>query len=124
MGEKYNKLIAFIGHISFPLAVFLYFSAFELINIVFGNNWNPSVPAFKILALSLPLQMILSTSGSIFQASNTTNLLFFVGIRNTISTVSCFDNSSKFLFINRSRSVVVGYFFNYKLYYELPYDVS
>ncbi|WP_288361024.1 lipopolysaccharide biosynthesis protein [uncultured Bacteroides sp.] len=89
MGEKYNKLIAFIGHISFPLAVFLYFSAFELINIVFGNNWNPSVPAFKILALSLPLQMILSTSGSIFQASNTTNLMFFVGIRNTISTVSC-----------------------------------
>lgn len=89
MGEKYNRLITFIGHMSFPLAVFLYFSAFELINIVFGNNWNPSVPAFKILALSLPLQMILSTSGSIFQASNATNLMFFVGIRNTISTVSC-----------------------------------
>ena len=33
--------------------------------------------------------MTLSTSGSIFQASNTTNLMFFVGIRNTISTVFC-----------------------------------
>ena len=57
MGEKYNRLITFIGHMSFPLAVFLYFSAFELINIVFGNNWNPSCllytsknsPRFEVL---------------------------------------------------------------------------
>lgn len=88
LSKKYEKIIVFLGNISFPMTVFLFASAYELINIVYGSKWNPAIPTFRILALSLPFQMILSSSGAIFQASNYTNLLFLTGIRNTFFTVT------------------------------------
>lgn len=90
LAKKYNKIIQCIAAISFPLAVFLFFAAYEIINIVYGDNWNPAVPVFKILTISLPLQMILSSSGAIFQTANSTDLMFFTGIRNTFVTLSGF----------------------------------
>lgn len=90
MAAKYNRIIQLIATISFPIAVFIYFSAFEIINIVYGNNWNQAIPTFQILSLSLPLQMILSTSGSIFQASNATKSLFLVGLQTTTITITGF----------------------------------
>lgn len=85
---KYNKIIKFIASISFPLAVFLHFSAYELIHIVYGNNWDAAIPVFRILTLSLPLQMIMSSAGAIFQASNSTREMFSVGLRNTSCTIA------------------------------------
>ncbi len=87
---KYNKIINFIAAISFPLAIILFFSAKEIITIIYGYSWEPSIPAFKILALSLPLQMIQSTSGAILQSANATKEQFVIGIKNTITTVSGF----------------------------------
>lgn len=87
---KYNRIIKIIAIISFPLSVFLYFSASELIRIVYGNNWDAAIPAFRILSLSLPLQMIMSTSGAIFQASNSTQAMFYIGLRNTVCTMAGF----------------------------------
>ncbi len=87
IAKKYNKIIKFIATISFPLAAFLFFTSHELINIVYGNNWNLAIPAFQILSLSLPLQMILTTSGAIYQTANATKYQFYVGIRNTFFTI-------------------------------------
>ena len=86
---KVIKLLAFIG---FPLSVFLYFSAHEIIFILFGSQWGNSVPVFKLLALTIGVQMVLSSSGSIFQAVNRTDLLFYSGVLSAICMVSgiCF----------------------------------
>lgn len=88
MGIKYNRIITFMAHISFSITVLLYFIAEEIILILYGDNWYPAIPSFRILSLSIPFQMILSTSGAIFQASNNTKLLFWTGVRNTFFTVS------------------------------------
>lgn len=90
MAQKYNKIIKFIGCISFPLAIFLYFSGDEIITLFYGDNWQFSVRSFQILALSLPTQMILSTSGGIWQSCNATKHLFWVGFINTLVTVTGF----------------------------------
>ncbi len=90
LAEKYRQIIKSVANIGFPLAVFIFFSAGELIRTVYGEAWLPAVPAFRILALSLPFQMVLSTSGSIFQAGNSTKHLFLVGLRNTLCTVAGF----------------------------------
>ena len=47
--EKIVRLLAFIG---FPLSVFLWFAAQEVVLIIFGSQWMPSVPVFRILSLS------------------------------------------------------------------------
>ena len=90
LSEKNRKLAVIISYISFPVGLILYFCGGELIKIIYGGQWDAAIPVFKILALSLPLQMILSTSGAIYQAASKTNLLFYNGIINTIVTVCGF----------------------------------
>lgn len=90
LAQKNTKLTTLLSDISFPLGIILYFCAGEIIEIIFGPNWKASIPIFKILALSVPLQIILSISGSIYLASGRSNHLFYNGIINTAITVSGF----------------------------------
>lgn len=84
---EYNKIVRLLSTISFPLGVMLSFCATELIQIFYGDNWDLAIPTFSILSLSLPLQMIQSTSGSIFLAAGDAKGQFWVGIRNTLTTI-------------------------------------
>lgn len=83
--EKVMRILAFIG---FPLSILLWFSAGEITIILFGNQWMPSIPIFQILSISVGIQIILSTSGSIFQAANDTKSLFICGTFSAILNVS------------------------------------
>ena len=87
---KNQKLAVFISNISFPIGLILYFCGGELISIVYGGQWDAAIPVFKILALSLPFQMILSTNVPLFQATGKTNHLFFSGTLNTLCTLCGF----------------------------------
>jgi PST family polysaccharide transporter len=79
-----SRLLALIG---FPLSVFLAFSAKEIVLVVFGPQWGPSVPVFEILSLSVGIQMVLSSTGSVFQAAGRTDLLFLSGFLSAITMV-------------------------------------
>lgn len=79
MARDYAKILKLLATIGFPLGVFLYFSATNLITIVYGDQWLPAVPVFKILTLSVPFQMLIATTGGIFQASGRTDWLFYAG---------------------------------------------
>lgn len=87
IGNKYNKIIRFVSTISFPITTILNICGYEIIHLFYGGNWDTAVPVFKILSLAVALQMILSTSGAIFMASNNTKAQFWVGIRNTLTTI-------------------------------------
>jgi len=80
LGEAYLKVIRLLAFIGLPLSAVLWFTAEELVLIIFGNQWMPSVAAFRILALSVGIQIVMSTSGSIFQAANATRMLFICGL--------------------------------------------
>jgi PST family polysaccharide transporter len=86
--SAYIKLVKLLATIGFPLSVFLYFAAPELILILYGSQWTESIPVFKILALSIGIQIVLSSSGAIFQAVNRTDLLFYSGFLSAILMVS------------------------------------
>ena len=90
LGVKNQKLTVIISTISFPIGLILFFCGGEIIHIIYGPQWGAATPIFRILALSLPLQMILSTSGAIYQASGKTNHMFINGIINTFFTVVSF----------------------------------
>lgn len=123
--ERYNQIIKLISTISFPLSIFLFFSAGELIRIVYGDNWNEAIPVFRILALSLALQMILSTSGAIYQSANATKFMFINGLANTLSTVTGFLIAAFFFKSIKSMAwawditlainMLVSYFILYKI---------
>lgn len=96
MADKYNRIIRLLATISFPVGITLYACSEEIIVLFYGSNWLKAVPSFSILCLSLPLQIILSTSGAIYQAANSTKMQFYVCLLNTSITVIGFVIAASF----------------------------
>lgn len=88
LSDSYLKVVRILAFIGFPLSVLLFFGAREIVLIVFGDRWGPSVPVFQILSLSVGIQIVLSTSGSIFQAANSTRTMFISGVLSTVLNVA------------------------------------
>lgn len=87
MFQAYLRLARLLALVGFPLSVYLAFCSKELILIIFGPQWLSSVPVFQILAFSVGFQMVLSSTGSIFQAAGRTDLLFMSGFLSAIIMV-------------------------------------
>lgn len=83
MAHKFNKIVYILATVSFPIAVILFFNAEEIIKVMFGNQWDPAIPPFKILALSIPTTLILNPVGPIYLAANASKRMFWVGVTNT-----------------------------------------
>lgn len=90
IADKYLRIVQLLAYVSFPLSVFLFFSSKELILILFGDQWLQSVPTFRILSLSVSVQMLTTTVGSIYNASNATKIGFFSSCISTLLMVSGF----------------------------------
>ncbi len=85
--SSYLKVVRLLAFIGFPLSVFLFFTAKELMLLIFGPQWEASIPIFQILALSVGVQVVLSTSGSIFQSAGDTKSLFLCGVFSAVTNV-------------------------------------
>lgn len=59
-----------------------------IILIILGKQWGDVVPIIRILAIAIPVQVVLSTSGSFFQAMNRTDLLFMSGALSAVLMVT------------------------------------
>lgn len=88
MVVSYGKIVRFLALIGLPLSATLWFTAKEITLVIFGDQWLPSVPVFQILSLSVGIQIILSTSGAIFQAANDTKNLFITGLISAVLNVT------------------------------------
>ena len=84
----YLKITTILATIGLPLSVFLFFNSNDIVLFLFGDQWGGSVATFQILAVSVWIQMILSSTGSIFQSANRTDLLLLSGILSAVVTVS------------------------------------
>lgn len=85
--KKYMKVVKLLAAIGIWAEAICIFAGSEIIHIMYGNKWDQSVTCFQLLALSIAVQMINSTSGAAFQALGNTKLLFLQGVVNTIVTV-------------------------------------
>lgn len=88
LSSSYLKIVRLLAFIGLPLSVLLWFTSREIVLVIFGDQWIDSIPVFQILSLSVGIQIILSTSGAIFQAANATKLLFVSGFISTILNVA------------------------------------
>lgn len=86
--KHFNQVTKILAIIGFPISIFLFFSSREIILIVFGDNWLDAILPFKILSLSVASQMLSSTFGSIFQSTNNIKSQLYIGLINTIWSVS------------------------------------
>ena len=59
LASSYERIVRILSFIGLPMSVLLFFTAQEVTLIIFGNQWLPSVPVFRILSLSVGVQIIL-----------------------------------------------------------------
>lgn len=85
---SYLRVVRVLALIGFPLSVFLFFTAKELILLIFGQQWELSVPVFRILSLTVGIQIVLSSSGSIFQSAGDTKSLFICGLFSAFTNIT------------------------------------
>lgn len=81
---KIEKLLSLIGA---SIAAIFFCCSAEIIEIVYGPGWEPAIPVFAALAISVYFQMMGNTSGSFFQSTGHTDYLFREGLINTLITV-------------------------------------
>ncbi|APG59268.1 MOP flippase family protein [Christiangramia salexigens] len=74
------KISGVIALVSFPLMGLLFISAEEVILILFGSNWEQSIPIFRVLCLLGAIQSISTLSGNIYLSQGKTKLMFKIGL--------------------------------------------
>ncbi|WP_300697957.1 lipopolysaccharide biosynthesis protein [uncultured Bacteroides sp.] len=79
VGDKYFNMLKILSYVAFPLSVILYFCSAELVLCFFGDQWYGAIHPFKILTLTVGLQILTSTTGAIFQSINKTKQMFYAG---------------------------------------------
>lgn len=123
---SYERIIRILAYIGFPLSVLLYFTSTEITLILFGNQWDKSITPFQILALSVGIQIIMSTSGSIFQAANDTKSMFICGLFSaTLTVISLLIGIFVFNTLEAvSWSICIAFTINFIQCYWLMYRVT
>nr|WP_275298364.1 lipopolysaccharide biosynthesis protein [Clostridium sp. YIM B02555] len=112
--DTYIKVVKVLAYIGIFVSVYCFFSSKEIIRIMYGNNWDKSIPVFRILSLSIVIQMVLSSIGSIFQSTGYVNKLFSTGFVSACFTITAITIGiiSKSLEI-LSIGIVISFAFNF-----------
>ncbi|NQZ91923.1 MAG: lipopolysaccharide biosynthesis protein [Moritella sp.] len=123
--SAYYKLIYKLAVLGMLTASIIFWYADDIIFILFGSQWLAVSELLKILALSIPVQMVLSSTGGVYQAMGATKEMFYCGIFSSIVNVSAiilgiYTGEMTVLCI----SLVVAFIINYfQCFYVLHYYV-
>lgn len=77
---KVEKMLSLVG---VAVAALFFCSSSEIVELVYGVGWEPAIPAFAVLSISVYFQMMGNTAGSFFQSLGHTDYMFKVGLINT-----------------------------------------
>lgn len=86
--KNYLRIIHILALLGIPISVFFCMSAKQIIFFMYGSQWESAIAPFSILSSSIWLQMLLSSSGAIFQARNKSKLFFTVATGSAIIIVA------------------------------------
>lgn len=80
MGRAYLKISRVIAFVSFPVMFLLAMKADIVVMIIYGDQWKPVIPIFRVLSILGMFQAIGTLSGNIYLAQGKTMLMFKVGV--------------------------------------------
>ena len=93
---EYMKIVKILSCLGVLISIISFFSSREIILILYGEKWKDVIPIFKILSACISIQIVLSSSGTIFLASGKSDKLFFTGIINSSLMVTIIILGIKF----------------------------
>lgn len=86
---KYSKIVKVLSLIGVFVSVYCFFASKEIINILYGRQWDNAVTSFKLLSVSVWAQMVTSSVGIVFQSTNNTKMMFKCGLAATFVNCIC-----------------------------------
>lgn len=86
--DVYRSVVRVLGLVGVGVAAVVVFVAESIVYVVLGPQWNDVVPIIRILGLAIPVQVVLSTSGSVFQALGRPNWLFVSGALSAMTMIA------------------------------------
>lgn len=110
----YLKIINLLCVIGLPFSVFLFFTAPEIITIMYGKNWSKSIMLFQLLTISLFPQLISSIIKSFYLISGEVKAMFKVnlvtnGILVTLISIGVYYQSMKIIAILISAAYLIKF---------------
>ena len=83
--EKIHSAFTFkLSIIAIFAGIGMFFLSDWIVIIMLGKQWIDVIPIIQILAISIPVQVVASTSGSFFQAMDKTGVLFLSGCLSAV----------------------------------------
>jgi len=123
--SAYYQLAYKLAVLGIVTASIIFWYSDDIIFILFGSQWLAVSELLKILALSIPIQMVLSSTGGVYQAMGATKEMFYCGVFSSIVNVTAilfgiYTGEMTVLCI----SLVVAFIINYfQCFYVLHYCV-
>ncbi len=86
----YLRAVSMITTIAAPAMLGLFVTASEVVPVIYGQQWTPTVPLLRILCIVGLIQAIASTVGWIYLVYARTDLMLAWGIGSTVFIATCF----------------------------------
>lgn len=84
---SYQKVIRLLVIVGGFVGVVSFFCSRDIIYLFYGDKWSAAVDIFAILSLSICVQIVLSSSGAIFQSIGRTDLLSLSGTLSALTSI-------------------------------------
>ncbi len=127
--HQYVKVVKILSLLGIFITAYSYFAGEEIIRFFYGNQWDASIPSFKILSLSIFFQMTVSSAGAIYQTLGNTRNMFKSSIIFTSITITCIvigvalgDINSVALFV--LISLIIKFFIDYYFLINKSFGLS
>jgi PST family polysaccharide transporter len=110
MRRAFYKVTQYTSLLSFPIFIGLAALAPEVVPVVFGAKWAPSIPVMQVLSLIGILQSVLFFNGSVLRASGKPNWELAIMCLNALASVLGFLVTVRYGIVAVAASfVVTGY---------------
>ncbi|MBB1344477.1 lipopolysaccharide biosynthesis protein [Pseudoalteromonas sp. SG45-2] len=83
----HNQLVNYLAIAGLVAGISIYFLADFIVLILLGEQWEGVSNILKLLSVTIPIQMMLSSSGGFFQAAGRADLLFYCGVFSSVVNV-------------------------------------
>ena len=110
MRRAFYNVTQYTSLFAFPVFIGLAALAPELVPVVFGEKWAPSIPVMQVLSLIGILQSVLFFNGSVIKASGKPSWQLWIMFLNAVCSVGGFLLAVKWGIVAVAASfVIVGY---------------
>jgi len=83
----HNQLVNYLAIAGLVAGISIYFFSDFIVLILLGEQWGGVSNILKLLSVTIPIQMMLSSSGGFFQAAGRADLLFSCGVFSSVVNV-------------------------------------